>query len=52
MMIMAVVFGCVALGFFGVAVVQITKARWGMVALCAVLAFAFGGAAGTLAAAA
>jgi hypothetical protein len=52
MMFLAVMFGVVALGLFGAAIVQITKARWGLVVVFAILAFAVGGAAGALAAAA
>jgi hypothetical protein len=52
MMFMALMFAAVALGLFVAAIIQVTKARWGLVALFAVLAFAMGGAAGTLAAAA
>jgi hypothetical protein len=51
-MFMAFMFGVIALGFFVAAIVQITKARWGLVALFAILAFAVGGAAGAMAAAA
>jgi hypothetical protein len=47
-MILAVMFGVMALGFLGAAILQITKARWGLVAVFAVLAFAFGGVAGVL----
>ena len=52
MMFFALMFGVVALACFVAAIIQITKARWGLVALFAVLAFAIGGAAGTMAAAA
>ena len=52
MMFMAFMFGVIALGLFVAAIIQVTKARWGMVAILAILAFAVGGAAGTLAAAA
>ena len=52
MMFMAFMFGVIALGLFVAAIIQVTKARWGLVAILAILAFAVGGAAGTLAAAA
>jgi hypothetical protein len=52
MTLMALWFAVMAIGFFIAAIVNVTKAQWGRVALFVVLAFVVGGAAGTMAAAA